>query len=176
MGERPSSSSGPTRLRSATKCFLFSINLVTFIFGLVLFFLGVVLQTRYARYFFASEDDAPVVGVGAADGGDEEGHSSPSSPSSSSPFYNLSAWCTAMGVVVCVVSFLGELSLPHKKKQQLTGYQSCNYFLYVPPSTTRYFLPSFLSDITLFLFLWVDVAAIKSLPSPNAFCVCYTLL
>ena len=96
-----------SKLRSATKCFLFSINLVTFIFGLVLFFLGVVLQTRYARYWFqeSSQDDND-----AQEGGGEAGIEDDLAPPPRSSYYNLAAWCTAMGVVVCVVSFLGERS------------------------------------------------------------------
>jgi hypothetical protein len=63
-----------------SKHLLFSINCITFICGLILFFLGVVLQAQYATYFEFLDDS----------------------------FYSVSLWCLAVGVIVCLVSFLGE--------------------------------------------------------------------
>ncbi len=59
------------------------------------------LATLKFQYFFSDSDD---------DGneGGEQGSTPPSTSSTSSAFYDLSAWCTAMGVIVCIVSFLGE--------------------------------------------------------------------
>ena len=68
-------------LKDVTKYFLFFINCVTFICGLVLFFLGIVLQTRYKTYFEFMD----------------------------SSLYSISVWCLVMGVVVCLVSFLGTI-------------------------------------------------------------------
>ena len=67
-------------LKSVSKYFLFGINLVAFICGIILFFLGVVLQTQYSTYFNFLD----------------------------SSFYSISLWCLVMGVIVCLVSFLGE--------------------------------------------------------------------
>ncbi len=69
---------------SASKYLLFAINLVTLVFGLVLFFLGVVLQTTYANYDHFLE----------------------------TAFHSLSLWCVCMGVAVCVISFLGKSKRP----------------------------------------------------------------
>ncbi len=67
------------KLRSVSKYMLFTINCVTLICGLILFFLGVVLQTQYATYFEFLDGS----------------------------FYNVSLWCLVVGVIVCLVSFLG---------------------------------------------------------------------
>ncbi len=150
----PSDSAQKRQLRSATKCFLFSINLITFIFGLVLFFLGLVLQTRHGQvknhaisidpplflatlkfqYFFSDSDD---------DGkeGGEQGSTPPSTSSTSSAFYDLSAWCTAMGVIVCIVSFLGETvekSYPEKSLQKTKDIENCNAFVQPAVSAGHY--------------------------------------
>ena len=72
-----------SELKSASKMFLFAINLVTFILGLVLVLLGAYLQIQF-DFYVAFLDDA---------------------------FYSLASWCITMGVIVCVVSFLGEVLL-----------------------------------------------------------------
>ena len=67
-------------LKSVSKYFLFAINCVTFVCGLILLFLGVVLHTQYSEYFEFLETS----------------------------FFNVSVWCIVMGVIVAVVSFFGE--------------------------------------------------------------------
>ena len=70
-------------LKQMSKYFLFFINCVTFICGLVLFFTGIVLHSRYSSYFDFLNNS----------------------------FFSISTWSLVMGVLLCLVSFLGELCL-----------------------------------------------------------------
>lgn len=66
-------------MRDLSKYILFFINCLTFICGMVLLFLGIYLHTQYSTYYDFMD----------------------------SSFYTFAIWCLVMGVIVCLVSFLG---------------------------------------------------------------------
>ncbi|CAM6055150.1 unnamed protein product [Sphagnum tenellum] len=84
-------------LKSVSKYFLFFINCVTFICGLVLLFIGVVLQTQYSSYFDFLEGS----------------------------FLSVSVWCIVMGVVVAAVSFLGLYGAIREDYRSLLAFSVC---------------------------------------------------
>jgi len=77
-----STSKAKKRQTDWLRCLLFSVNLIAFVFGLVLFFLALTLLAARERYAFDAPENAPI--------------------------RDLSAWSAAAGVAVCLVSFLGE--------------------------------------------------------------------